>query len=50
MWEEALALEPGDDPALRSFHDEGVRCLETFDLLRRVIGTATAPLAARSMT
>jgi SAM-dependent methyltransferase len=50
MWEEALALEPGDDPALRSFHDEGVRSLETFDLSRRVMGTATAPLAAQSMT
>jgi len=23
MWQEALALEPGDDPALRSLHDEG---------------------------
>lgn len=41
MWEEARALEPGDDPSLRSFHDEGVRCLETFDLMRRVMGTAT---------
>ncbi len=28
MWEEAAALDPGDDPALRSFHDEGVRSLE----------------------
>jgi SAM-dependent methyltransferase len=25
MWQEAAALDPGDDPALRSFHDEGVR-------------------------
>jgi SAM-dependent methyltransferase len=41
MWEEAAALDPGDDPALRSFHDEGVRSLQTFDLLRRVMGTAT---------
>jgi hypothetical protein len=30
MWEEAAALDPGSDPALRSFHDEGVRVLETF--------------------
>ena len=37
------ALDPGDDPALRSFHDEGVRSLETFDLVRRVIATASAP-------
>jgi SAM-dependent methyltransferase len=43
LWEEAVALDPGDDPALRSFHDEGVRSLETFGLLRRVIATATAP-------
>ena len=43
MWEEAAALDPGSDPALRSFHDEGVRVLETFDLVRRIIATATAP-------
>lgn len=43
MREEAAALDPGDDPALRSFHDEGVRSLETFDLVRRVIATASAP-------
>jgi SAM-dependent methyltransferase len=42
MWEEAAALDPGDDPALRSFHDEGVRSLGTFGLVRRVIATATA--------
>src|SRR3984957_6643869 len=24
MWEEAVALDPGDDPALRSLYDEGV--------------------------
>jgi SAM-dependent methyltransferase len=43
MWEEAVALDPGDDPALRSFHDEGLRSLERFDLLRRVLATATRP-------
>jgi len=43
MWEEAAALDPGDNPALRSFHDEGVRSLETWDLVRRVLATATAP-------
>lgn len=43
MWEEAAALDPGDDPALQSFHDEGVRSLERFHLIRRVMGTATAP-------
>jgi SAM-dependent methyltransferase len=43
MWEEAAALDPGDDPALRSFHDEGVRSLRMLDLVRRVLATATAP-------
>ncbi len=43
MWEEAVALDPGDDPALRSFHDEGVRSLATFGRLRRVMAAATAP-------
>jgi SAM-dependent methyltransferase len=42
MWEEAAALDPGDDPALRSFHEEGVRSLEIFRLVRRVIATARA--------
>jgi SAM-dependent methyltransferase len=50
MWEEAAALDPGDDPALRSFHDEGVRSLEIFDLLRRVMATATAPAAVQPVT
>ena len=43
MWEQAAALDPGDDPALRAFHDEGVRSLQIFDLVRRVIAAATAP-------
>ncbi len=43
MWEEAAALDPGDDPALRAFHNEGMRSLGIFDLVRRVIATATAP-------
>ena len=43
MWTEAAALDPGEDPALQSLHEEGVRSLETFSLLRRVLGTATAP-------
>ncbi len=32
MWQEAAALDPGDDPALQSFHDEGMRSLEILDL------------------
>lgn len=43
MWQEAAALDPGDDDALRSFHDEGVRSLQIFDLLLRVSATAIAP-------
>jgi SAM-dependent methyltransferase len=50
MWEEAAALSPGDDPALQSFHDEGARSLDTFTLLRRVMGTATAPSPAPART
>lgn len=42
MWEEAAALDPGEDPNLRSLHDEGVRVLPAFDLTRRVLATATA--------
>jgi len=45
MWQEAAALDPGNDPALQSFHDEGMRSLEILDLTRRVIVTATAPVA-----
>jgi len=43
MWEEAVALDPGDDPALQSLHNEGVRVLAGFHLIRRVMATATAP-------
>lgn len=41
MWE-AAALDPGGDRALQSLHDEGVRTLVVFDLIRRVMATATA--------
>ena len=43
MREEAAALDPGNDPALCSLHEEGVRTRPVFDLLRRVLATATAP-------
>jgi SAM-dependent methyltransferase len=43
LWEEVAALDPGDDPALQSFHDEGVLMLSRFDLTRRVMATGTAP-------
>jgi hypothetical protein len=39
MWEEAAGLDPGDDPALQSFHAEGVRSIATFESLRRVMAT-----------
>lgn len=42
MWREAAALDPGDDGALRSLHDEAVRVLE-FPPTRRVVATATSP-------
>jgi SAM-dependent methyltransferase len=42
MWEEAAALDPGDDPALQSFHDEGMRSLGIIDVTRRVMATAVA--------
>ena len=43
MWEEATALDPGDDPALRAFHEEGVQSPLVLDLTRRVMASATAP-------
>jgi SAM-dependent methyltransferase len=45
LWEEAVALDPGDDPALRSLHAEGVKSLEwaSAGLLRRVLAVATGP-------
>jgi SAM-dependent methyltransferase len=45
LWEEAAALDPGDDRALRSFHAEAVRSLQWtgLGLLRRVLAVATGP-------
>ena len=43
LWEEAVTLDPGDDPALRSLHAEGVKSLEWTGLLRRVLAVATSP-------
>lgn len=43
MWEAAAALDPGEDPALISFHDEGVRAQDLFDRLDRLLATASAP-------
>jgi SAM-dependent methyltransferase len=41
LWEESVTLVPGDDPALRSFHAEGVKSLQWSGLLRRVLAVAT---------
>ena len=41
MWAEAVALDPGDDPALVSFRDEGVRAVAAPASLRRVLASAT---------
>jgi SAM-dependent methyltransferase len=43
LWEEAAALDPGDDPALRSLHEEAVTSLQRTALLRRVLAVATNP-------
>jgi hypothetical protein len=42
MWEEAVAAVDSD-AAVRSLQAEGRRSLDTFDSLRRVYATATAP-------
>ena len=47
MWQEAVTLDPGDDPALLSFHGEAVRSLENSTALRRVMA-ARRPSGSRS--
>jgi hypothetical protein len=45
LWEEAVTLDPRDDPALRSLHAKGMKSLEwtSAGLLRRVLAVATNP-------
>lgn len=43
LWEEAVTLDPGEDPALQSLHAEGVKSLQWTALLRRVLAVATNP-------
>ncbi|GAC1545992.1 MAG: hypothetical protein NVS3B12_34710 [Acidimicrobiales bacterium] len=43
MWDEAAALQPGDDAATEAFRDEGVRVRPALAVMRRVIASATAP-------
>ena len=45
LWEEAAALDPGDDPALRSLHDEAVVSLQWATALRRVLAVARRNVA-----
>ena len=40
----AAACDPGEDPALQSWHNEGTRVLPLFNQMRRVLATARAPL------
>jgi ubiquinone/menaquinone biosynthesis C-methylase UbiE len=41
MWSEAAALDPGDDPAMQAFHDEGAYLIALPPGTRRVMGSAT---------
>jgi SAM-dependent methyltransferase len=43
MWQEALAAPADSDAAVRSLQTEGRRALDTFESLRRVFASATAP-------
>jgi SAM-dependent methyltransferase len=43
LWREVLAAPAGTDEGLRSAQAEGRRSLDTFDAIRRVFATATAP-------
>ena len=43
MWQEMLAVPADADAAMVSLQREGQRSLDTFDSLRRVFATATAP-------
>jgi SAM-dependent methyltransferase len=43
LWQEALAAPADSDAAMASLQAEGRRSLDTFDSMRRVFATATAP-------
>jgi SAM-dependent methyltransferase len=45
LWKEAAALDPGDNPALRSLHDEAVVSLQWATALRRVLAVARRNVA-----
>ncbi|MFJ7216360.1 SAM-dependent methyltransferase [Amycolatopsis sp. NPDC098790] len=43
LWQEALAVDAGEDPAVRSMQEEARRVLATFDRMRRVLARASHP-------
>lgn len=43
LWEAALAADATGDPALVSMQHEAARVLSTFDLMQRILATATVP-------
>jgi hypothetical protein len=43
LWEEALTIDAGGDPAMQSMQEEAQRVLAIFDGLRRVLATAFTP-------
>jgi SAM-dependent methyltransferase len=47
LWEAAVQADANDDPALVSLQREGTQALATFDVKRRVLATATAPMSRR---
>jgi hypothetical protein len=48
LWQEALTIDAGDDPAMRSMQDEAQRVLATFSGLRRVLATANEPRSVQA--
>jgi SAM-dependent methyltransferase len=47
LWEAAVQADANGDPALVSLQQEATRSLATFDVKRRVLATATAPMSQR---
>ena len=46
LWEAALQVDASGDPALVSLQEEATQALAAFDVKRRVLATATAPVQA----
>jgi SAM-dependent methyltransferase len=43
LWQAAVEIDPGDDPAMKSTVEEAHRSIDNHDKLRRVFATASAP-------